>query len=569
MVPSSFILLSLVGAALGLGNDWKQPCLDGVCFYDLKESNIGAASGTLKIWGSADSITDITTAAGWEILDCKPDSLSQDIRLVCSDKSKCRHLFRKLGAVGKVVRLPESCGKNAFAHISRSWVSRDQSIPARVASRLIKRDGTLPEVQALHIDTDFAAVDASKIGTVHFAIQAATVPGAESLFPSTSRIKGRDESTFVEEAMSSVSGLLDFQWEHLENFTLLDINRTWNVFDQSLTCPPISARARMDVSAQVNVAASVGAAVEGTIIPPKVDDFALIAILNANLAGALNLNAGLTGSISAAQRLYQVAIPGLDFPGILTIGPSFYIDAKASATLDINADLNVGLNYKIEKASMVFPPTSKYAVKQGGAFQFVDTPLKLSATPSFQTNGRVEAHLIPGIDLGINVLNGAGVASVYLNVDAGAQMNLALEGQATGEVIVGRGETREIEEAGDTVVKREPTPVAVAPTATATGSAGFSGCFDISTGLDVVAGATAKLFNIFDKSTTYTLFSRDWELYQKCFGAQTKREELDYYARSVPEPVALNKRLVCPIAGLPPLQSLVDSMILASAVKQV
>ncbi|KAJ2923397.1 hypothetical protein H1R20_g13696, partial [Candolleomyces eurysporus] len=269
------------------------------------------------------------------------------------------------------------------------------------------------------------------------------------------------------------------------------------------------------------------------------------------------------------KDLSKPVTPGLDFPGILTIGPSFYIDAKASATLDINADLNVGLNYKIEKASMVFPLTSKYAVKQGGAFQFVDTPLKLSATPSFQTNGRVEAHLIPGIDLGINVLNGAGVASVYLNVDAGAQMNLALEGQATGEVIVGRGETREIEEAGDTVVKREPTPVAIAPTATATGSAGFSGCFDISTGLDVVAGATAKLFNIFDKSTTYTLFSRDWELYKKCFGAQTKREELDYHVRSVPEPVALNKRLVCPIAGFPPLQSLVDSMILASAVKQI
>jgi hypothetical protein len=33
----------------------------------------------------------------------------------------------------------------------------------------------------------------------------------------------------------------------------------------------------MDVSAQVNVGASIGAAVEGTIIPPKVDDFALIA----------------------------------------------------------------------------------------------------------------------------------------------------------------------------------------------------------------------------------------------------------------------------------------------------
>jgi hypothetical protein len=84
----------------------------------------------------------------------------------------------------------------------------------------------------------------------------------------------------------------------------------------------------MDIFAQVNVGTSI---VEGTIIPPNVDDFALIAstlfisrhpkfsanviVLNANLAGAIDLNAGLTGSISASQRLYQVAIPGLDFPG--------------------------------------------------------------------------------------------------------------------------------------------------------------------------------------------------------------------------------------------------------------
>jgi hypothetical protein len=111
-------------------------------------------------------------------------------------------------------------------------------------------------------------------------------------------------------------------------------------------------------------------------------------------------------------------------------------------------------------------------------------------------------------------LNGAGVASVYLNVDAGAQMNLALQGQATGEVIISREETREIEEVAEAVAKREPTPAVAAPQASATGSASFSGCFDIGAGLDVVAGATAKFFNIFDQSTSYTLFSRDWELYK-------------------------------------------------------
>ena len=42
--------------------------------------------------GSQSSISDLTTAAGWEILDCDGSTADQDIRLVCSDDSKgCDH----------------------------------------------------------------------------------------------------------------------------------------------------------------------------------------------------------------------------------------------------------------------------------------------------------------------------------------------------------------------------------------------------------------------------------------------------------------------------------------------
>ncbi|KAJ2912664.1 hypothetical protein MD484_g7760, partial [Candolleomyces efflorescens] len=509
MVPfSSFVLLSLIGAAFGIGNDWNEPCLDG-------------------------------------------------------------------------------CGKNAFAHISRAWVPQDQTIPEGVASRLVKRDGTLPEVQALHIDTDFAAVDTEGLDDVYFAIQAANIPGAEDLvLPSSSRIKGRDESTFVDDAVYSVSRLFDFEWDYTKNIKIVDINKTWNIFDQQLTCPNYSGRLRMDVSAQVNAAAAIGVAVEGKLIPPKITDFALIAALNANLNGALNLNGGLTGSIGTGNvKLYEVGVPGLSFPGgvtrILTIGPTFRIDASAVASLDVNADLTVGINYAIEQASMVYPPTSKHAIKNGGTFKFIDTPLKLSAVPSVSANGRVEAHLIPSLNMGVNALSGAAKASVFLNVDASAQMNLALQGQASGEIIVGREETRELSEVAPVIEVdaqplevRAPTPVDVAPRATATGSASFAGCFDIGAGLDINVGASAKFFSLFDQSVQYALFSRDWELYKKCFGAQTKRREisrLDSYtwARSIDAPVTLSKRLVCPSLNLPPLQPLVDSMVMAASVKQL
>ncbi|KAF6743124.1 hypothetical protein DFP72DRAFT_1080801 [Ephemerocybe angulata] len=77
----------------------------GMIFFDNLPTSDTAASGTLKIWGATESIADITSAAGWEILGCKKDSLSQVIRLVCSGSdSYCSRLYDTIGAVGNVSR---------------------------------------------------------------------------------------------------------------------------------------------------------------------------------------------------------------------------------------------------------------------------------------------------------------------------------------------------------------------------------------------------------------------------------------------------------------------------------
>lgn len=65
-------------------------------------------------WGPDTMISDITTAAGWEILGCDPNALAQDIRIVCkshdSAAAGCDHLFKDIGPAGKLVRLPENVG---------------------------------------------------------------------------------------------------------------------------------------------------------------------------------------------------------------------------------------------------------------------------------------------------------------------------------------------------------------------------------------------------------------------------------------------------------------------------
>ncbi|KAK6969370.1 hypothetical protein R3P38DRAFT_3243486 [Favolaschia claudopus] len=137
--------------------------------------NPETGSGTLKI------------PPHWQILGCDPNALSQDIRLVCMNdpddpSSNCEHLYKDIGAVNKIVRLPENCGASAFARISRSWVPDDQSIPASVRRRLVRRDGVQPVVKALALDTDFDKVEWSRTGKVNFAINAANIPGSSTDF---------------------------------------------------------------------------------------------------------------------------------------------------------------------------------------------------------------------------------------------------------------------------------------------------------------------------------------------------------------------------------------------------
>ncbi|KAF9471862.1 hypothetical protein BDN70DRAFT_526087 [Pholiota conissans] len=449
MIYRSLFVLSVLTtlAVVSADNDWSKPCLSGVCQYDLPPSSAGSATGTLKIWGAKDAIGDITVAGGWEILDCSPDELDQDIRLVCKDTSAqedCSQLFTA-GAEGKIVRLPENCGQNAFALITKSWVPEDQSVPSHISARFTRR-GDTPQVRALTLATKFDSVDMAKktTGDVNFAIQAANVPGASGdLDVSTvvnerrmnSRIYRRGLFSFVKKAVQAIASLDNFNVDKSVDLPPLDVDKPFTLVDQSIDCPPIAAKLTIDVDAKAHAVASIGVAASGTILPPKVNDFAIITNLKAEINGTVDLAAALSGSLDSGKvEIFSVGLPGLDFPGILTLGPSFKVDAQAKALLDVNVDMSVGLNYKIDNAQLVFPPSAKEASK--GAFNIGDTPLTLSASSGVNATGTLEAHLIPSLNLGLQALGGTVDASVFLELDASASLILGLEAlaEANGDV---------------------------------------------------------------------------------------------------------------------------------------
>ncbi|KAL4263274.1 hypothetical protein AB1N83_004308 [Pleurotus pulmonarius] len=184
-MKSAFGLAILAATlAAGLGhNDWSKPCFNGECAYDLPDHR--GQSGTIKLMAkSPHAIADITPAAGWVVLDCDPNALSQDIRLVCqnddTEASGCSHFFEGSGPMHKYVRLPESCSSSPFARISKYWVHDDQSIGAH--HQVTRRDGVAPQVLAISIDDKFDQADHSLHGDIDFIAYGITEPGIDTNF---------------------------------------------------------------------------------------------------------------------------------------------------------------------------------------------------------------------------------------------------------------------------------------------------------------------------------------------------------------------------------------------------
>ncbi|KAJ7476701.1 hypothetical protein FB451DRAFT_986867, partial [Mycena latifolia] len=474
---SSLLVIVPFLAGINAANDWKVPCTDGECSYDMPSTNGSVSSGALKIWGSTDAITDITTAADWQIIGCDPNALSQDIRLVCMNdpddpNSKCGHLYQNIGAVNKIVRLPENCGSSAFARISKAWVPDDQSIPGSVQARIVRRDGKQPVVKALALDTNFDAVDYSKTGMVHIAIQGANVPGAPTDIktPGSRRNRGappvgdkakdvatkvaskaesaatkvaskaKDAATKIESGAVSAATKAADAAKSVANNTI-DVNKTFdlkplnfdksvNLIDQSLSCGAEDASLRVDMDANANAQASISVAATGTIVPPKMTSFGIVAGLTADVSGTLTMNADLSGQINSGKiNLVTLGIPGFSFPGILTVGPSFKVDAQVVGDVDVAMDMTVGINFNVNNAQLAFPPDPNNK-PEDKAFSIGDTPLTLNASPDVQATGTITAHLIPSLNLGVSALGNKAKAEIFLALDTNAALTMNLDAAA-------------------------------------------------------------------------------------------------------------------------------------------
>ncbi|KAF7312700.1 hypothetical protein MIND_00284700 [Mycena indigotica] len=732
--PVLVSLIPLLAATNVLAkNDWSVPCITGSCSYDLDPN--GSSSGSLKIWGGVNAITDVTQAADWEILDCDSNSAAQDIRLVCKNDpnetdSKCGHLYQNIGAVNKIVRLPESCGPMAFARIANAWVPDDQSIPESIQKRIIRRSNTPPVVKALRIDTNFDAVDWNKIGAVNLAIQGVNVPGmdmsnfntgsqarrfnsrrsvksgqvefteavargffndplgtikngvnnaandvksvakageAKATSAATSAAtkaaakaedagkkagtvakdaatkakdaatkaatkakdaatkaatkakdaatkaatqakgvatkaaskakdvatnaasKAKGAATKVESAAKSVA-TTPFSASKSIDAPPLKFDKNVNLVNSAIQCfgKSLSLNVNMDANADVKTVLTVTAS--GTLT--KIASFNVVAVMNGKLGGTIDMTADISGTIdSGLIPVFEIGIPGLVFPKILEIGPTFKVNAEVSGTMDVTMDMNVGVALDLNNTRIVFPPNKK-AAPQSNMFSLGDAPLTLNAAPDVQATGTLTALLSPQLDLGISAFGGKAEAQVFLAVDTTADLTMALDGStavqkdknggAATETTDGteeadeetadaeEDETTEADEAVDETDETAEDPDAEAPAAEARSLAGrastttvtppsIGGCVNVTANVNVNVGADGSFFGLFNQLASVPLFNKDFKIFDKCFGDQataTAPADATAARRDITSPfdkrTSLERRvnLSCPIGSL-------------------
>ncbi|KAJ7087914.1 hypothetical protein B0H15DRAFT_293530 [Mycena belliarum] len=552
LFPALRLVLAFSLVATGqAANDWSTPCFNGQCSYDIPATS--EVSGTLRVWGPPGAISDITSAAGWTILDCDKGALAQDVRLVCHDSAGCPHLTDTTGAAGKLVRLPESCGQSAFARVSRNWVHANQTLPPALARRLQRRDGELPSVQGLSIDANFDS--ASQAGTVNFAIHALTssvparaAPQRRSRFASA--LHTVDDRSVISVLQQAFQEFNSFNQSTMQKLQGVNIKKTFPLFDEKISCPAAgklpgfeaSVSGAVDMCAVVNVTLAVTAV--GTLLPANFTKFGIVVGLDANLEGTLKLSSSASATLDSGKiDLFTLGIPGLDFPGILTIGPSFKVAGEVSGKLDVDVDLAVDLSYCISGAKLFYPPSPYH--NNSGKFTPNNSPLNMSVSAGLASSATVAAHIIPTLDFGVTAIGGVASADIFVDFDTSSTLTLALDGAASAS---GNASTKGAGVTGT--------------------SASLDGCVDIGAGLAINAGANGKFFGLFDFAPQVNLFTKNFDFFKKCFGVKTgsgnstkKARELDSVSLSdfesgveLPRPRrrGLAKRasaLSCPASG--------------------
>ncbi|KAG9226940.1 hypothetical protein CCMSSC00406_0003387 [Pleurotus cornucopiae] len=499
ILPLVILALSLVSAASAF-NDWSVPCFHGECAYDASSSTVG--SGTVQLFGSPKGLTDITPAAGWVILDCDPNALDQTIRLVCmnEDEEACGHLFAHGGPQDKVVRLPESCGAGPFARIAHLSTAEDQSIPAHVSPKIVRRDGATPQVISLGVDTNWLSIDTENRGEIQFRIAGINGEHPAGHFHDGGLHSREDSKTWFQSALVKVAKAAVALGEHFKDkpFFASDANgveasktfdKTIPIFEKNATCGPLKGTLKVEVAAKGSIKGNIGFVAAGKLgKEPETDDMATLYRLTLDADASFTVIAKVAGSEKRPIHILDLPLGPFVIPGIAEFGPKIVLDALGEAELQLTSDSVVGGNFNIDLQYVIpqkYSQQVKDVLKQDALTKPKDSKFSLRAATDVVGTAKFKGHLIPKIQVGIKAF--AHEADVYAKVDIWAALYLLAKGHASAGVS-GSKKLREIADRAYT----PPYAIAQRDLDATKATAGFTGSVIINAGVEVSGGVEVK-----------------------------------------------------------------------------
>ncbi|KAF8313670.1 hypothetical protein DL93DRAFT_2081003 [Clavulina sp. PMI_390] len=320
----------------------------------------------LRQVGSNDTISDLTSAAGWTISGCIANSSDpQTVQASCdrnaSNAQHCDHVLAGT-PIHKIVRLPDSCGSGPFAHVA-SWTQVNSTDPS-------------VDLHTLSFDYAFTDIPAGN-STVSFSIHSSTVPSSLNARDVYEASQSRKRS-YPRRELAPSNTLADFSHVLVDRFSDSDTlttakidfqpNKAITVVNEAITCGNVKESLVLTVNPSLHATVNTTFSISGTIFPPEITGAALTATMDSDLHADATINAALQGSITASTSIFTLALPGFDIPGIFSLGPKLDITAGATFTTGVSLVSNVTVDHNLQGLLLKFPPST------GGSSVATSTP---------------------------------------------------------------------------------------------------------------------------------------------------------------------------------------------------